>query len=344
MNDFVKDYVADAQVVLKSFPIVAFSIKKYQFLPKKSVWFVKTNQKNYALKRYLLNEEQWQFMISAYDRLSQEKIKYVAPLTKTKSGQLWIKYNGYYYILSDWVKGTVPDYTNERDLSMLAQGIAQLHLTSPSYNLPYKEHAEKNLGRWPEEMRRKQGLLLEYKYEAENESSVFFSKLYLRNYQIFFELFEEAAKTIESPLYSHWVKKIKKNTCLCINGFSPRNFSLGKEDTVWFLHLDNICIDLPARDLRKLLFKVMYINNTWDPHLFSLILRDYLQIHPLTTDELKVLLAELKAPHLFLNIASKYYLNRKPKWSKELFNSILTKTLRLEYEKLEVLKKFWQLI
>ena len=84
----------------------------------------------------------------------------------------------------------------------------------------------------------------------------------------------------------------------------------------------------------------MYINNTWDPHLFSLILRDYLQIHPLTTDELKVLLAELKAPHLFLNIASKYYLNRKPKWSKELFNSILTKTLRLEYEKLEVLKKF----
>ena len=34
MNDFVKDYVADAQVVLKSFPIVAFSIKKYQFLPK----------------------------------------------------------------------------------------------------------------------------------------------------------------------------------------------------------------------------------------------------------------------------------------------------------------------
>jgi len=88
----------------------------------------------------------------------------------------------------------------------------------------------------------------------------------------------------------------------------------------------------------------MYIKERWCTETFSVIMRSYLELNTLSKDELRVLLAELKAPHLFFNICSKYYLNKKPQWSKELFTSFLIKAIRLENDKLNVLSRFWHLI
>lgn len=342
-QSIIRDYVAEASTVLKKYPIQAFFIKKYQYRTKKAVWFVKTNQKNYALKRYLLDKKQWDMMISTYNFFSKE-VNNVAPLINSKDDKPWVIYDNNYYILTNWVKGETPDYTNPDDLTKLVQGIAKLHLAARNYKETQKDNIDKHLGRWPLETRRKQGLLLEYKYEAENRISEAFCKLYLKHYQNYFELFEEVAEIFESRLYQKWVNKVKETPCLCVNGFSPQNFSLGEKENFWLLHLDNICLDLPAKDLRKLIFKTMYIKGKWCPETFSLIMKIYLELYPLTRDELKVLLAELKAPHLFVNITTKFFLNRKPHWSKEKFNSYLIKAIKLEQNKLDVLNRFWHLI
>lgn len=344
MNQIIyKDYVKDASKVIKQYPIQIQFIKKYQYRTDKAVWFIKGNDKNYALKRYLLNKIQWQKMISAYNFLSQE-VNNVAPLINTRANEPWVIYNNCYYILTNWVKGTKPDYSNLEDLTKLTRGIAQLHQAAKSYSAPETTQIAKNLGTWPLITRRKQGLLLEYKYEAEADSSDIFNRIYLKHYQRHFELFEEVAEVFESKLYQHWVNKIIKSPCLCVNGFSPHNFSLGEKGTLWLLHLDNICLDLPARDLRKLIFKTMFMKKNWCVETFSSIMQNYLAIYPLSKDELRVLLAELKAPHLFLNVTTNFYLNQKPHWTKDKFRTLLVESINFEQNKIELLHRFWQLI
>jgi len=338
-----KDYVKDASIVSKKYPIQVILIKKYQYRTDKAVWFIKGNNKNYALKRYLLDRNQWQIMISAYNYLSKE-VNNVAPLIDTLNKEPWVIYNDYIYILTNWVKGRTPDYTNSEDLLKLTQGIAQLHCAAKDYVVPEITKINKHLGNWPLMTRRKQGLLLEYKYEAEANSSETLNKLYLKYYQRFFELFEEVAEVFETKIYQQWVNKIKKEPCLCVNGFSPHNFTLGEKDAFWLLHLDNICLDLPARDLRKLIFKTMFIKKSWSAETFSLIMQNYLEIFPLSKDELKVLLAELKTPHLFLNISTNYFLNQKPHWSIEKFRSLFIESIKFEQNKIDILSRFWQLI
>jgi len=342
-QDIYKDYVKDASLVIKQYPIDVVLIKKHFYRTDKAVWFIKSNNKNYALKRYLVNKDQWQIMISAYNYLSKE-VSNVAPLINTITDQPWAIHNDCYYILTNWVKERKPNYKTPDDLIKLTRGIAQLHQAAQNYKIPNIAQIDKHLGSWPLLTRRKQGLLLEYKYEAEADSNDIINKLYLKHYQKFFELYEEVAEVFESKLYKQWVMKIKKKPCLCVNGFSPHNFSLGEGDTVWLLHLDNICLDLPTRDLRKLIFKTMYIKKTWCSETLALIIRNYLEIFPLSKEELKILLAELKAPHLFFNVSTNYFLKQKPQWSKEKFKTMLIDAIKFEQNKLDVLSHFWQII
>lgn len=342
-QNIYKDYVKDASVVIRQYPINVLLIKKHQYRADKAVWFIKGNNKNYALKRYLLDKDQWQIMISAYNYLSNE-VNNVAPLINTANNQPWFIYDNCYYILTNWVKGRKPDYTDSDDLIKLTKGIAQLHQAAQNYKIPDITKIDKELGNWPLLTRRKQGLLLEYKYEAEADTNDSINKLYLKHYQKFFELYEEVAEVFEGNSYNQWVKKLKKAPCLCVNGFSPHNFSLGEKDLFWLLHIDNICLDLPARDLRKLIFKTMYLKSNWCPKTFSLIIQKYLEICPLSKDELKVLLAELKAPHLFFNVTTNYFFNQKPLWTKEKYKTLLINAIKFEQNKLDTLNHFWQLV
>lgn len=334
-----KDYVQDASIVIKKYPIQVLFIKKHLYKTDKAVWFIKATDNNYALKRYLLDKDQWKIMISAYNYLSQG-VNNVAPLIKTSEGQPWFIYDQHYYILTNWVKGKMPNYNDSEDLVKLTRGIAQLHLAAKDYKVPEIAPRRQYLGNWPLTTRRKQGLLLEYKYEAEADASNLLSKLYLKHYQKYFELYEEVAEVFESKIYTEWVKKIHESPCLCVNGFSPHNFSLEEKGAFWLLHLDNICLDLPARDIRKLIYKTMYFRKNWSLETLDLIIQNYLDIYPLSKDELKILMAELKAPHLFLNSSSNYFLKLKPLWSQEKFKTQFVEVLKFEQNKLETLSRF----
>ena len=123
------DYVADAQLVLKKYPINLFLIKKYQFQDKKAVWFIKTSKDLLSLKRYALDEQKWQAMISAYDFLSK-KGGNISPLIYTWDNKPWVYSKDYYYILSPWVKGKPANYLNQENVISIAQAAAKIHSLS----------------------------------------------------------------------------------------------------------------------------------------------------------------------------------------------------------------------
>jgi hypothetical protein len=103
---------------------------------------------------------------------------------------------------------------------------------------------------------------------------------------------------------------------------------------------DSLTIDLPARDIRKLLNKVMKKNGKWEPALLETVLRAYQQANPLTADEWAVLKLDLTFPHLFAGIMDKYYRQREKDWTESKYVSRLKEMIAVERSLEAALKKY----
>jgi len=76
---------------------------------------------------------------------------------------------------------------------------------------------------------------------------------------------------------------------------------------------DSITIDIPARDIRKLLNKIMKKNGKWNLEILRKFIRIYQSENPLSFSEWTVF------PHLFLGAMNKFYYKRDKEWSFDLF-------------------------
>lgn len=338
MTTIFQDYVAEAQIILKNYPIKPNLIKQTQLDSKKAVWYVKTDENSYALKRYTLTREKWSKIISAYYYLFRKDFN-IAPLIATNDFKPWIISDNNFYLLTNWVKGDLPDLTNIKDIIKITESIANLHLHSKEYTPQTREYEDTDI-----ELKRKHGLLLEYKYHAENKKNEEFSLIYLKYFEYFFNSWEAALQKLAKSNYKELVKNLDKDPCLCLNNFTPSNFSLDANNNLWILHLDNINIDLPISDLRQFICKIMYVNGAWDKDIFSQIMESYLKIYPLTKEELKLLLIDLQVPHMFFNIATNYFLLSIDKAAASTLTASLNKAIALEKEKPLILNDFWKLI
>jgi hypothetical protein len=77
----------------------------------------------------------------------------------------------------------------------------------------------------------------------------------------------------------------------------------------------------------------------WDLSLASDMLRSYHKVLSLTREEYEVLFIDLRFPHLFYGITSKYYDNRSGEWSPAKHLSKLKKIIEIEKSKAVVLNK-----
>jgi spore coat-associated protein S len=78
-------------------------------------------------------------------------------------------------------------------------------------------------------------------------------------------------------------------------------------------------VDIAARDIRKLLNKVMKKEGRWNIELAGSILRYYQAKSPLTPAQWEVVRLDLMFPHLFVGAVNKYYYQRDKEWSDEKY-------------------------
>jgi spore coat-associated protein S len=69
---------------------------------------------------------------------------------------------------------------------------------------------------------------------------------------------------LSSDDYKNWVEKGRQQGVLCHQDFAAGNLLIDPSGKLYVLDTDGITIDIPARDLRKILCKVMKKNGKWD--------------------------------------------------------------------------------
>jgi spore coat-associated protein S len=85
-------------------------------------------------------------------------------------------------------------------------------------------------------------------------------------------------------------------------------------------------------------------NGKWDFELAKKIFKVYQTVNPLTPSEWKVVMIDIKFPHLFIGAMNKYYYKRDKEWSEEKYFNRIKEMCTFEKTIAPVLDNFEMLI
>ena len=331
--------------VLARYPYSVKEIRTESYKQKKGVWWIDTSAGMKILKKHPNSESLLLFLLAAISHLQNKGIN-IPNVNKTSDGEPYVKVGENCFILIDAVEGKNPDYKNPNELETLVKEMARFHAASSGFIPPKEIKIRQHLGNWlqdySDDVTKLKGL---YNEELSKTGHGEFGKLILDVFPPFLNKMMDTLDGIRSPAYTTWVEKLVVNGGLCHQDFAAGNILINSADKkVYVLDTDSLTVELPARDIRKLLNKVMKKNGKWDYSLLHAILNWYQQVNPLTMDEWAVVKMDLNFPHLFNGIMDKYYRRREKDWTENKYLSRLKEMVAVEQSKESVLDQYETII
>jgi len=320
--------------VLRHYPITASSVREETQKGKKAVWWVESSDGLMVLKKLPMGEERLLFLIAALEHLGKGGVK-LASLVRTHDGKPYSVVDNTCYTLALAVKGRTPSYSSPKELAMMVRELARFHRASEGFEAPAGSKARSHLGTWPDGYLREVGRLHPY-LEGAGDSP--FSRRVREVLDRHMEMAREALEGLDGGEYGAWVQQVRATGNLCHQDFAAGNLLLTPAGDIYVLDTDSLTIDLPARDIRKILNKIMKKRGAWDTGLALDLVRLYSEVNPLTPEHLRVLGLDLLFPHLFIGIATKYLEKREKEWSPHKFLQKLESIVTLEDQKVTLVR------
>lgn len=321
---------SDIVKVLEKYDIDTIGIKNLSYKEKKGVWLIETPTQAYVLKKHSNSLKTIKFMIAAVEHLQQRGVL-IPQIKRTKNDESIAYIENTCYVLSQAVTGKKPSFKSNDDLVRMVQELAKFHKASTGFQPPSDSKPKLHLGRWKNKYEKQIVKVKEY-YEIEKSNTHHneFGKIILDEFPYFYNRMITAIREHNESDYSRWVKEVGNVGCLCHQDFSAKNLIVDDSDVIYVIDTDSIAMDIPTRDIRKLLNKTMKKRGGWDIDIVKKILNGYQMINPLEEWQWKVLKPTLIYPHLFIGMMSKYYEGRDKKWTEEDYLNRLDKVIRTE--------------
>lgn len=316
--------------VLECYPLKTLEIRNESYKDKKGVWWVKTDSGMKILKKISNSEETLKFILDAVRHLSENGV-HLPGICKTSDGCEYARINDTCYTLTEAVEGRNPSYSSPRELDAVAAELGRFHQASRGFAPRPETKPKYHLGLWVEDYSAQlEDVNNFYKKELSLPQNNAFGKMVIKEFPSVYERAQRAVSGLGGKEYGDWVDRVREAGGLCHQDFAAGNLILAPSGVLYVIDTDSITIDIPARDIRKLLNKVMKKAGSWDADLVKRILRAYQSANPLTAQEWEVVKLDLMFPHLFLGAANKYYYRRDREWSEEKYLKRISETAAFE--------------
>ncbi|ARK30621.1 CotS family spore coat protein [Halalkalibacter krulwichiae] len=329
-----------AKLVMKEYPL---NVKKVSLLSdkgKKAVWLILAGSKKFILKKVPIREGRLRFMTHAIQFMKNNGVR-TPQVIKTKKGRSYVRLDEQYFVLFEAITGKKPSYQKRKQLQKIVLGLATFHKASTGINIPIHSEPSILLGGWRDEFIRRHQLMKSWKVERSHASSHNeFDQQFLNHVDFFLTQCEKAIDILDESYYVDWNERTKRMKMLCHQDFAAGNLMLDDEGNLHVFDMDSLTIDLPARDIRKILNKVMKKQEEWNLDLMIEMMMHYQKVNPLSKEQYEVVLADLLFPHLFYGQISKYYGKETKEWSEEKHLQRLIDTIKLETSKEHIIRLF----
>jgi spore coat-associated protein S len=330
--------------ILSQYNISVIDIKQQMDKGKKAVWWIKTTDGDKILKKHSCSSKTLEFILSAVDHLRKGKVN-LPQIIKTKENNNYIKGVNCCYVLSEAIIGNTPNEDKPQELKMIVDQLATFHKASNNFIFSDDCKPRIHLGLQKMEFE-SQMIKLENFYDEEKNKSKHsrFGEIIIDVFPYFHNRMLLGIAENEKSGYNKWALEAKNSNCLCHQDFTASNLILNHTNKIFVLDIDSIAIDLPTRDIRKFLNKIMKKKGQWDLKLTSQILGWYNIMNPLDHWKWQVLKESLIFPHLFVGIMSKYYEQRDSTWVEDKYARRLQEMIKIEKSIESILQNFESII
>lgn len=332
------------ELVLKEYPIEVLSIKNESYKDKKGVWWIQTSKGSKILKKISNSEDTFKHILHSVKHLTSNGIN-IPEANKTRNGRDYVKLEDTCYVLLDAIDGKNPSYSSAQELGRIVGELAKFHKASKGFSPAPDTKPKYHLGSWIEDYEQQiEDMNNFYKAELVKKEADAIGKTIIKEFPFFYERARKAIEGLRGKEYSDWVKKASIEGCLCHQDFAAGNLLLTSSGKMFVLDTDSLTVDIAARDIRKLLNKIMKKLGKWDFEMTKKILRFYQAENPLSPSEWKVVKLDLMFPHLFIGAMNKYYYKRDKEWTNEKYLQRIKEMAQFEKTITQVLDNFEALI
>jgi len=306
-------------LVLSNYAIEVLSIKNESYKEKKGVWWIQTPGGYMILKKVSNSEDTLKYILHTVRHLTKNGIN-IPRVVKNRNQSEYTIVDENCYVLSDAIEGKTPSYSSPSELAKIVTELAKFHKASTGFLPSLDSKPKLHLGTWVED----------YKGQIEDMNRFFKNDVFLKEnanignlikteFPTFYGRALRAIDGLSGSEYTEWVQEKAKTGCLCHQDFAAGNLILAPSGKLFVLDTDSITIDIPARDIRKLLNKIMKKTGHWDIHLAKTIIAHYQEENPLTYSQWQVVKMDLLFPHLFIGAMNKYCYKRDKEWNTEKY-------------------------
>ncbi len=328
------------ELVLSRYPYRTTGIRNESYKGKKGVWWINTGEGLKILKRVSSSEETLKYILDAVRHLSSRGVR-LPKIYRTKDGREYVCIDGVCYILMEAVEGTNPSYESVKELAAVVRGLAGFHKASAGFSPSPGTKPKYHLGLWvddyTEQLEDIKGFLKDERFNSSEP-------LITREFPYFARRAEDAVSGLRGREYEEWSHKVEAEGCLCHQDFAAGNLILTDSGGLCVLDMDSITVDIPARDIRKLLNKIMKKHGRWDMEKTKRILDIYQSENALSRSEWKVVMLDLMFPHLFLGAVNKYCYRRDSEWTDEKYHKRIAEMSDFEKTIKPILEQFERII
>jgi len=330
----------DLRKVLDEYQVEVQDIKTESYKEKKGVWWIRTPEGFRILKKQSNSKETLEFITSAVEYLTANGIC-IPEIILTKQGEKIAFVDQNCYILSKAIEGVNPSYSNSGELKKIMEELAKFHAKSKGFVPPANCKARIHLGELIESHKDKlEKLKVFFEQEKTKLTHTTFGSAILEQFPHFYDRMDLAIKELNESCYHQWVNETANVNCLCHQDFAAGNLIMTDIGDLYILDIDSITIDIPIRDIRKILNKVMKKHGGWDANLAKDMLGWYQNKNQLDYSQWQILKAELTYAYLFEGIMSKYYENRENTWTQEKYLKRLNEMLKIERSVEPIIENF----
>lgn len=334
----------DLKKILSHYPIDVISIKNENYKVKKGVWWIETSKGYKILKKNSIPKEKLEFIIAAIEYLANNGIN-MPKIIESKDGKKYVEIDGANYMLNEAIEGVAPSSKTPNGQKRIVTELGKFHAASKGFQPPTNCNPSILLGTFENKVSKKMKKLNEYYLtEKNNNSHSEFGEIILKEFPYFYSLMERSLKEHNNSYYSDWVNEVKNINCLAHQDFIDGNLILTDSNEIFVLDPDSLSIELPIKDIRKFLNKVMKKRGGWDINVTKNILSWYQEANPLKPCEWEVLKSTIMYPHLFAGIMSKYYQKRETSWQEAKYVKKLKDVILIEKSKEPVFNNFDKII
>ncbi|MCI1857047.1 MAG: CotS family spore coat protein [Sporolactobacillus sp.] len=324
--------------ILELYPIEVQSIRLLFVRRGRVKWRIKAKEGDFFLRRETMNPKRMVFIAAAHRHLQENGLP-IAKLIATKNGALCLSEGDHAYVLYEAVSGEPVHYYSPQYMLKAAEFAARFHQASSGFDSPEGSRRRTRAGKWQKLYRWKLQELEDHKKLILEQSESEFSRLFLTHIDTMMRRGREALSELERLEAGGQAEAFMASGRFCQQDFTMARLIM-KDGDIFMKDLHSITIDLPVRDLRILLNKIMKKLAVWDDDLAGRMLQAYDRIHPLAEEQYRMLWADLKFPHLFCALAHKYFLGQKKTWNDEKYLINLKNIVDMERSKEHFLNHF----